>query len=357
MGPALGFLLLVLSIIGLAGCAAPEEPWVDPYYLRGSAEEQGLLEEYFILLSGERRGSKEQLAVIQQIANTYLRQEEYQVLIRFLSQMIHDTAEDPQADQSYNTYYRFMKAFAHQQMGALPMAALYFDMIVKNYPDLNIQGNSIHLACLLQLITLVEDGRQRVWYYEELISRFIDQIDPAPTYFLLGQAYESIGEWNSAIRAYTQFLSFGPSHVTGFPNAHNYTRHLIDFHNSPKDWTFESLPALVAAVQSALDAGSATRLWQYHARVNFFTRTWDDSTVGSAGHIAPHLADFMRRSRIRYSDNLEINSNANEAFLRTWGWSEHFSTWYLYFRKVQYPMNPDIHGRWEWAGIYYGDRF
>ena len=45
-----------------------------------------------------------------------------------------------------------------------------------------------------------------------------------------------------------------------------------------------------------------------------------------------------------------------EAYLKTWGWSQYVSVWYLYFRKVNYPVDPDIHGNWEWAGIYLGER-
>jgi len=43
--------------------------------------------------------------------------------------------------------------------------------------------------------------------------------------------------------------------------------------------------------------------------------------------------------------------------LRTWGWHQYLSTWYLYFRKIYFPADPEIHGRWEWAGIYYGEKF
>jgi hypothetical protein len=245
-------------------------------------------------------------------------------------------------------------------MEANPVAALYLDMIVKNYPDLKIMGNSIHLASLNQLITLVDNPQQRVWYYEELISRFLDQIDPGPAYCMLAQSYEGIGEWNNAIIAYTQYLPYMGSNIPGFPNADSYARQLVDFNNSAKDWTIENLNSLVNAVKAALDAESSARLWQYHAKVNFFTSTWeqnDTSEGGIAGHAVFNLSDFMRGNRIHYSDTLDVSSNANEAYLRTWGWPQYISTWYLYFRKIYFPSDPDIHGRWEWAGIYYGEKF
>ena len=325
---------------------------IDPYYVSGTKEEQDTLRKYYSLLAAEPESSQEQFAVIREIANSYVKQKEYGKLINFLSARIHQYPAN-----TYNPYYLFMIAFGYQQMEAFPAAALYFDMIVKNYPDLTVQGKSIHLACLNQLITLVSNPQQKVWYYEELISRFLDQIDPGPSYFMLAQAYEGIGEWSSAIKAYTQYLSYPGSTVPGFPNADNYARHLVDFNNSAKDWTFESLNSLVSAVKAAMDAGSSKRLWQYHAKVNFFTRTWEQEETYDAGIADFDLSDFMRGNRVRYADKLDVSSNANEAYLRTWGWSQYISTWYLYFRKIYFPPDPEIHGRWEWAGIYYGEKF
>jgi len=332
------------------------EARIDPYYLCGTKEDQETLKNYFSLLAAEAESSPEQFAVIREIANAYLKQKEYSKLINFLGARVHQNPDDP-----YNTYYLFMIGFGYQQMEAYPAAALYFDMIVKNYPDLTVQDKSVHLACLNQLITLVDNPQQKVWYYEELISRFLDQIDPGPAFFMLAQAYEGIGEWNSAINAYTQYLSYGDdSNVAGFPNADSYAKRLVDFNNSAKDWTFDSLNSLVTAVKAAMDAGSSNRLWQYHAKVNFFTRTWeqeDTSDMGGTGNNVFDLSDFMRGNRIHYADTLDVSSNANEAYLRTWGWSQYISTWYLYFRKIYFPPDPEIHGRWEWAGIYYGEKF
>jgi len=367
------YLLLILSVSLSAvlwiGCeyftdkksysyqGSSENQWDirNPYYISGTKEEKDTLKKFFAMLGSEADNSQEQFAIIREIANTYMQQKDYTRLINFLSSRLHYSPEDP-----YNAYYLFTIAYSYQQMNAHPAAALYFDMIVKNYPDLSIMGKSIHLASLNQLINLVSDPQQRVWYYEELISRFQDQIEIGPSYFMLARSYEGIGEWNNAIRAYTQFLSYPGSDIPGFPDADNYAKRLVDFNNSAKDWSFSNLDNLVNAIKAALDAGSSSRLWQYHAKANFFTRTWEHGDTydgGVAGHAVFNLAEFMRGSRIRYADTLDVSSNANEAYLRTWGWSQYISTWYLYFRKIYFPLDPEIHGRWEWAGIYYGEKF
>jgi len=326
----------------------------NPYYIIGTKEEKETLKNFFTMLTFEEENSQEQFTVIREIANTYIEQREYGRLINFLSARIHHSPMDP-----YNAFYLFMIAYGYQQMNAYPIAALYFDRIVKNYSDLSIMNRSIHLASLNELTTLVDDPQQLVWYHEELISRFPSQIDIGLSYFMLARSYAALGEWNSAIRAYSQFLSYPGSNIPGFPDADNYAKRLVDLNNSSKDWSFENLDSLVNAIKAAFDAGSSGRLWQYHAKTNFFTRTWEHGDAydgGVAGHAVFSLADFMRGRRIRYDNELDVSSNANEAYLRTWGWSN-IPTWYLYFRKIYFPLDPEIHGRWEWAGIYYGEKF
>ena len=325
---------------------------IDPYYLTGTGENQDIIKSLFTLLEKEIPGTEEHFTVVREIANNYVRQKEFSVLINFLTGRVNKNPKDP-----YNTYYLFLIAMAYMQEEAHPAAALYFNLIIKNYPDLTISGESIHLACLNHLITVVDNPEQQVWYYEELISRFSGQIDLGATYFLLAQAYEQTGEWNSAIRAYTQYLPFVETNVPGFPNAYIYAKHLVDFYNSPKNWSYDNLNSLVTALKNALDAGSYTRTEKIRAKVNFFARSWEQEATDDAGMAEFNLSDFMRTSRIHYAQRLDAGSNANEAYLRTWGWSQYISTWYLYFRKIYFPADPEIHGRWEWAGVYYGEKF
>jgi tetratricopeptide (TPR) repeat protein len=223
---------------------------IAPYYITGTGESRETITNLFTLLADEIPGEEGHFAVIREIANHYVKQKEYTRLINFLGSWINRNPSDP-----YDAYYLYMIAIAYIQDEAYPAAALYLNLIIKNYPDLIVMGESIHLACLNHLITIVDDPEQRVWYYEELISRFSGSIDLGAAYFLLGQAYEQIGEWNSAIRAYIQYLPFINSNVPGFPNANIYAKPLVDFYNSPKNWSFDSVNSLVSAIKNALDAG------------------------------------------------------------------------------------------------------
>jgi hypothetical protein len=348
-------LFLLMTLFVFIMCAGEEErggEFPGAYFIRGSAEEKEALGELFMLLREEPEAGWQQFSLVREIANEYSRINDYGRLINFLTIWTNQHPQDP-----YNAYYIFMVGYAYLRQEAAPVAALYFDRIVKNYPDLIVKGESIHLICLNQLINLVDNPEQKISYYEELISGFADKIDLGITWFMLAQTYEQVGEWNRAISAYTQFLPFYGTVIPGFPDAYSYAKRLVDFNNSPKNWTFESLPALIETIESALDAGNTRRLWQYRAQVNFFASSWAQQGGDDAGMSEFNLSSFSTSSKLRYADSLSPGSNANEAYLRTWGWSQFTSIWYFYFRKIYFPLDPEIHGRWEWAGIYYGEKF
>ena len=85
--------------------------------------------------------------------------------------------------------------------------------------------------------------------------------------------------------------------------------------------------------------------------------SWKQDEMDANSQESFSMKDWMRGgNRIRYSDTLDETSNPNEAYLRTWGWNNYVSVWYLYFRKIDFPMDPDINGNWEWAGIYIGNK-
>ncbi|MCL2243884.1 MAG: tetratricopeptide repeat protein [Treponema sp.] len=325
---------------------------IDPYYITGSDEEKSNFRELFNLLKMEEPGSEGEFAVTREIAASFARSGDYDRVINFLSSRIINTPSDP-----YNSYYLLMIAYAHLQLGSEPIASLYFELILENYPDLTVNDESIHFICLGQLINHDLIPERQVWYYQEMISRFPEKIDLGIAYFMLGQACEKIGSWNDAIQAYASYLPYTGTIIIGYPNADQYARQQVDFSKSPKDWTFESLPALRQAIESALDAGSARTLMLYQAKVNFFTRSWEQVENDDSGMVDFTLSEFMYNNRIRYAATLDASSNDTEAFLRTTGWYSNLSTWYLYFRKIYFPQDPEIHGRWEWAGIYYGEKF
>jgi tetratricopeptide (TPR) repeat protein len=346
------FLFLVLSCELIPVNLIIKNSEIDRYYITGSKENREYFKELFNLLNTEEQGSEGEFTVTREIAASFIRLKDYDRLIHFLTEKVIGNQSDP-----YNSYYLLMIAYGYIQQGSEPIAALYFDQIIMKYPDFIVNDESIHLVCLRQLINLNRAPERQVYYYQELISRYPDKIDIATAYFMQGQYCEQIGDWNGAIQAYSNYLPYSGTIISGYPNAEHYARQKVDFDKSAKDWTFENLPALRTAVEDAIDAGSPRQLSRYQAKVNFFGRSWGQTEGDDARMVDFNLAEFMYNNKISYASSLDSSSNATEAYLRTTGWSTYMSTWYLYFRKIHFPQDPEIHGRWEWAGIYYGEKF
>ena len=321
------------------------------HFLVGSLEENRDLHTLFDLLEQEQDVGENRFIIIQQITNRLHGSGELEKLILFLTSYVENNQNDP-----YNAYYLDIVATAYRDMGAEPMAVHYYERILKNYPDLLVSGTTVHYQCLQELLTLVEDPQVRIDYYKELISRFSEYVDPGAAYFYLAEAYEQVGEWEQAIRAYQKFLKYPETEIPGFPRAHVKVREKVEFYFSDKEWTVENLDQLVEEIKRSIQTRNIRRLLSYKAKVNFFTMSWAQADANEIISMAFDIGAFLQSSRVLTDDKLDIDSNAGEAFLRTTRWSYRIPTWYLYFRKVEFLPDPEINGRWEWAGIYLGEK-
>lgn len=310
--------------------------------------------ELFELLEKEKANYQSSFSIINQITDSYRYQNDNTSLILFLTDFVEKNPENP-----YNAYWLLLTAYTYMQENADSVAEYYFDRIIQNYDDLLVKGKSVHILCLQNLIQISTSSDNRIYYFNQLITRFPDKVNITELYMRLAIEYEKIGDWEQALKTYSLFLERPDAttiQIAGIPDAYNKARKLIDFNNSPKDWTFESLEALEKAVKNAIARYSSASLDKYRSKVNFFAMSWKQEETDTNSQKNFSMKDYMRGNRIRYSAKLDESSNPNEAYLRTTGWSQYISVWYLYFRKVNFPLDPEIHGRWEWAGIYFGEK-
>ena len=310
--------------------------------------------ELYVLLENPNLEPVSRYAIVNQIANNLIALNDQQGVILFLTNWV-----ELHPDDIYNGYWLLMTAYAYLANKAEPVAEYYFDRILLGYQDLLVKGNSIHFSCLQNLIQISKNPRSRIRYFNELINRFPTNVSITELYLRLALEYEKENEWDEALKAYSMFLNQPDAstiQIAGEPNAYKKARQLVGFNNSPKDWTFESLPALEAAVKKAIRNYDWRSLDKYRAKVNFFSMSWKQDEMDSNAQEEFSMRNFMRGNRVRYNKELDADSTSSEAYLRTWGWSQYVSVWYLYFRKVNFPLDPDIHGNWEWAGIYIGEK-
>ena len=297
---------------------------------------------------------QQRYTIINQMATNYLNLKDYQGAVLFLTDWVEQNPND-----MYNSYWLLMTAYAYLSMGAEPVAEYYFDRILQQYQDLLVKGNSIHFMCLQNLIQISKSPAHRIRYFNSLINRFPQNVNTTELYLRLAMEYEKDSQWTQALRAYTVFLEQPDAttiQIPGEPDAYKNARHLIDYNSSDKKWTFETLEGLETAVRKAIRNYDWRSLDKYKEKVNFFSMSWKQDETDTNAQEEFSMRSFMRGNRIRCSDTLDPSSTPTEAYLRTTGWSTYVPVWYLYFRKVNFPLDSDIHGNWEWAGIYMGEK-
>ena len=175
---------------------------------------------------------------------------------------------------------------------------------------------------------------------------------------MLAQNYEKLGEWNLAIQSYSKFIGLGRFDlvIPGIPDNYGYARKIVDYSSSTKSWTVESLDELLSVIKSAIQRKDYDTLERYRSKVNFFSMAWKQELSDIYGSQDFSLRNFMYGTYIKIEPEIDPSSTPHEAYLKTSGWNQYSRIWYLYFRKVNFPADPEIHGRWEWAGIYYGEK-
>lgn len=315
--------------------------------------EKNLLE-LTALLNDRSLSEESRFAVINRIANLYYEENNRDNLVLFLTNWVENHPDD-----TYNAYWLYLVASIYLDGKAEPVAEYYYERILNNYSDLIVKEESLHFSCLEHLIQISKSTENRISYFKRLISNFPQNVSITEMYVRLGREYENAGEWDEALKSYSLFLEQPDSsaiQIAGIPDAYSRARQMVNFAKSDKDWTFESLDALETAVKRAISRYDWRSLDKYRTKVNFFAMSWKSSESDTNALENFSMHNFMVGNRIRYSAELDESSTPTEAYLRTWGWSSYVNVWYLYFRKVDFPADPEIHGRWEWAGIYFGEK-
>ncbi len=340
------FLVTILVATGLTAFNSGSS-----YYVVGDRETSTELEKLFEVLNTEELDSRDRSVVIEQIAANLHRAGYPERMKVFLTEYVEAHRGDP-----YNGYYLFLVAQHYDSNAGAPVARHYYERLVTNYPDLKVRNNSIHFQALSRLVDIADDDNDRLEYYHQITERFPHKVELGKKYFYLARSYENLGRWDEAFDAYREFLRHPGTSIPGYPDARRDIKTRVGFYDSSRDWTRESLDDLVTDIKVALSRQNPSHLLRHRAKENFFAMSWEQQESDFNSRIEFDIGTFMQRRPVRYSRDLEISSNAREAYLRTWNWSYRINTWYLYFRRVDFPADPEIHNNWEWAGVYFGEQ-
>ena len=276
---------------------------------------------------------------------------EHEWLIAELGSVLESHPEDP-----YGAYYLMAMAESAREMGSEELAIDYFRRLLADYPDLIIRDRPLHLLALREVASGSGNPREAIAARLEMQRRFSDLIDPGRNLYALAGEYRKIGDWDGMYRCLSQFQQYPGTVVPGVPDALWRAQYAVQFHEGDKSWTMENLDDLVGTIQYAIRTNDRNLLKRYQSKNNFFIMNWSQDVSDRFSRMYDVDIGSFLKSSVRYRAELEPFSNENEAYLWTAGWSWKIRTWYLYFHRVDYPADPEINGRWEWAGIYLGER-
>jgi len=341
------FILIIALLLSISAC------YKEGHYLSLKRNERARFDKLHTQLEKEVSYEKK-FIIMRQILEFLSGRASNGEINLFLTTYVEKNQNDP-----FNTYYLMVVARNYRQDMAYPFAINYYERILKNYNDLQYMGNSIHFLCLRDLLDMIEDDEVRIVYYQDMIARFSDYININETYYHLGDTYARAGEWEQAIQSYRKFIDSYDNSISGDSYTKERIMELLAYYSTDKNWTFESLELLVDKVVNNINdakfRNDARLLRSNMSKVNFFAISWEEGETTADPEFIASLGTFLS-PRIYASKVLDKASNQQEAYLKTTGWSYRISTWYLYFRKVNFPADSEIHGNWEWAGIYFGEK-
>lgn len=341
----------ICAIVGSGACAAERQP-----YTAGTSEQRQELRLLRSKVNEHTLRTPQGLAALELYTQRLVANGRPDTMHRLLTQSVLSNPENP-----YNAMILFLLAAHYARDGQPQMAAHYYRNIINNYRDVRYDNESIHLRSLIMLVELTTDADKLAEYHRMLIYRFPEHIDVFVNFRNMIEQYRRTENWPLLFQSYDELISFCATNTEVCQNDSERTEYIDNVHaqvrfaESDRYWSVSDLDLLVEEVKRALAAQSAARLLERQAGVNFFARSWEQEEFDFNSQINFNIGIFLRRSRVSFERKIDSSSNAQEAYLRTWGWSHRIPTWYFYFRKIDFPADPEVHGNWEWAGIFFGE--
>lgn len=351
--------LIIWVLITLTSCSGG-----DYYqYITKENPNRNELKELFPLLEKNQQYLENRFTVMNEIISMMLPYEKPGVINLLVTNYVNKNPDDP-----YNSYYLLLLASSYIKHDQNNFAIPYLHRIVKNYPDLGIKNMSTHYTALTTLVDITIDPKDKIYYYKRLIKDHRKRIDKkekfsggiGEVHYYLGQTYEAAEMWEESIRSFENFLIFEDTEIPKEPGAREEIKNRVGFYYSDKKWVIKDLDTLVKRVKYAINSRNPALLDRYRAH-DFFIINWK-SKFSDLKSSYPMESSVLTSMNIRAARELDPMSNENEAFLAVSGnpWSSSiwavYPTWYFYFKRVDFPMNPEIHGGWEWAGIFLGEK-
>lgn len=292
------------------------------------------------------------VGILMQLTEMYGRAGAIKKAIPTLSTFMQDHPDDP-----YSSFVMALLGEVWELAGEPEFAKLYYRMALNSAQEIELKGMSIQFNTIQKLLKMETVPDRLVPLFERLLNEYSQEIDRGLLNYQLGFLYEKTGDYQQSLKVFNDFLSNpGDNFDTNSQEYRNVVER-VQLYNVKRNWTKPTLQQLVNDIQNAVRSKNVAAIDSLKApKGKFFSMSWLQEKTDFNSIIDFNIERFITSSRgISFEDTLESYSNSQEAYLRSWGWSSYMPVWYLYFRKIDFPADPEFNGTWEWAGVYFGD--
>lgn len=256
-------------------------------------------------------------------------------------------------DDSFRSCLYFFISDFYWQKNEIPHAVFYMNKVRSEDYDILFNNSPLGCAVGLRLIKLTEYPELRICMYKMLLERFGERVDELFLMYELSQLYKEQYDMKSAVQVMEQMVRISAKNKVKDDRINMaQIQEEIRFFYSEKNWIYKDLNKLINNIKYAIDTRNKKQLYSFIP--DAFTVRFFDPTIQQWGVRELSIPSRWGRN-IQFSPKFAEISTEDEVYLKTTGWVfPQLTTWYFYFKRVDYPYDNAINGGWEWKGIYFG---
>ncbi len=306
--------------------------------------------------------------LIEKIAsNIYEKQDtaDSHTFIQLLQNHIHHAQRTMQNNNtllSLMMYYKYLLGLEFLALHNTSYAQFYLNDIIHNYDLLKTSSSkkmqNILYNSLTQLSAIEQDPYTYITTITLLLQHFNNRIpNKGNIYYFLGKHYDDTAQWNKAYTAYQNYLSYDENNLILEAKEMRediflrIRRRVLSRQKNSTTW--ENASAARTSILQTLYSYNSVQIKRLQSPI-FFTAHWFEKLTDSNTFIPNFdIKPILTRSNISVAKNFSPYSTENTKLWKTSGWGR-VPVWYFVIKKIALPDRPDINGKWEWVGIYFG---
>ena len=286
---------------------------------------------------------------------TELNKTEY--LIDFFQKTAYQI-KDNSDDINLCSFIYFLLGNSFKENDKNEQALFFYNKVSPSSYSLIFDNQPIGYTIALSIIKCSNSNSVIKSGYDILLNNYQELIDVPYTQYELANIYKQQLDMDTACSIMKTILQNASKYRYSSSDINYETlREEINYYNMKKNWIYKDLDVLIKKIKYSIIRKDLTSLKKCISQSKFdclvgqksITKNWSFNELSITSRW---------NTNIVFSNELEPQSNENEAWLKTYNWGfPQLHTWYFHFKRINYPYDEKIDRGWEWQGIIFGDMF